>query len=186
MGLGGNLGRPRAAFARALGRLAPHVTGLKVSSLWRTAPVGGPRQPDYINAAAIFRTRLPARALLALLQEIEREAGRVRSGRRNQPRTLDLDLLLHGSATIRERDLVVPHPRMAERRFVLAPLAEIAPRRVVPGTGRTVAALLALAPPARVARLRDARGWEASRGSASRSGAGRRRGSRASSAAPRR
>lgn len=172
IGLGANLGAPRQAFALALAALAPHVSALRVSRLYRTAPVGGPPQPDYLNAAAVFETRLSPRALLDLLLAAEAEAGRVR-GARDAPRTLDLDLLLYGSRVVRGRGLTVPHPRLARRRFVLAPLAELVPGRVVPGTGHRVATLLRLAPEARVTPLRGDREWEAIRGSASRSGAGR-------------
>ncbi len=115
--------------------------------------MGGPGQPDYLNAVATGRTRLPARELLALLGRLEAEADRDPLGERNGPRTLDLDLLLYGDQVIVLPDLVVPHPRLAARRFVLAPLADLMPDRVVPGTGRTVASLLSAAPPARVERL---------------------------------
>jgi len=90
---------------------------------------------------------VPPLALLGTLQRIERNAGRVRTGVRWSARTLDLDVLLYGDEVIRRPRLVVPHPGLAVRRFVLAPLAELCPERVVPGTGRTVAQLLALATP---------------------------------------
>ncbi len=125
-------------------------SGLRLSPLYRTAPSGGPPQPDYLNAAAVAVTRLSAAELLGRLLEIEREAGRNRTDGRNSPRVLDLDLLLFGSQTISLPGLSVPHPRMAARRFVLAPLADLAPRRVVPGTGKTVGRLLREAPPARI------------------------------------
>ncbi|MCL4810219.1 MAG: 2-amino-4-hydroxy-6-hydroxymethyldihydropteridine diphosphokinase, partial [Thermoanaerobaculia bacterium] len=149
IGLGGNLGSPRLAFARALRSLSPHFEDVVLSPLYRTEPVGGPGQPDYLNAVATGRTRLPARELLALLGRLEAEADRDPLGERNGPRTLDLDLLLYGDQVIVLPDLVVPHPRLAARRFVLAPLADLMPDRVVPGTGRTVASLLSAAPPAR-------------------------------------
>lgn len=121
-----------------------------MSPLYRTAPVGGPPQPDFLNAAAVASTRLPPDAFLERLLAIEREAGRRRGNGRNSPRMLDLDLLLYGRYEVHRRGLWVPHPRMALRRFVLVPLADLVPRRVVPGTGRTVARLLREAPPARV------------------------------------
>jgi 2-amino-4-hydroxy-6-hydroxymethyldihydropteridine diphosphokinase len=152
VGLGANLGDPRASFAFALARIAGFTDGLSVSPLYRTAPVGGPPQPDYLNAAAVARTRLSPDDLLRRLAAIEREAGRTRGNGRNSPRVLDLDLLLYGRHLIARPGLRVPHPRMAERRFVLVPLADLAPRRVVPGTGKTVARLLREAPPARVER----------------------------------
>ncbi|MHB8800238.1 MAG: 2-amino-4-hydroxy-6-hydroxymethyldihydropteridine diphosphokinase [Thermoanaerobaculia bacterium] len=153
MGLGGNVGDPGIAFETALGALASRVDGLVRSPLYRTAPVGGPPQPDYLNAVAVGRTSLAPLELLAVLQRLEAEAGRRRTPLREGPRPLDLDLLLYGELVLDLPGLVLPHPRMASRRFVLAPLADLRPDLVVPGTGRTVSALLALAPPARVERL---------------------------------
>jgi 2-amino-4-hydroxy-6-hydroxymethyldihydropteridine diphosphokinase len=106
--------------------------------------VVGP-QPLYLNAAAVGETILPPRALLDLLLGIERERGRERPPVPNSPRTLDLDLILFGGLIIDEPDLIVPHPRFRERRFVLEPLAEVAPDLVDPSTGETVATLLARA-----------------------------------------
>jgi 2-amino-4-hydroxy-6-hydroxymethyldihydropteridine diphosphokinase len=97
-------------------------------------------------------TRLPPFELLGLLKELEAEAGRVPSATPDGPRTLDLDLLLYGGLRIDLPGLVVPHPRLMVRRFVLAPLADLLPDRLVPGTGKTVARLLEEAPPARVDR----------------------------------
>lgn len=153
IGLGGNVGSPEAAFAVALAGLAPHVEGLTCSPLYLTAPVGGPTQPDFLNAVATGRTFLPPFGLLELLKRLEAEAGRPVSGESNGPRPLDLDLLLYDGLEIDLPELVVPHPRLVTRRFVLAPLADLLPDLVVPGTGRTVASLLAAAPPARVERL---------------------------------
>lgn len=115
--------------------------------------MGGPAQPDYLNAVAVGRTRLSPRDLMALLRRLEAEAGRDPRRERNAPRPLDLDLLLYGDSVIDLPGLVVPHPRLAERRFVLAPLADLLPERVIPGTGRTVTSLLRDAPDARVERL---------------------------------
>lgn len=130
VGLGANLGDAAQAVREAIARIAelPHTTVTRQSSLYRTAPVdaGG---PDYINAVAEISTRLAAPDLLAQLQRIERAAGRERPYR-NAPRTLDLDLLLFGSARIDSTRLQVPHPRMNTRAFVLVPLAEIAPHLV--------------------------------------------------------
>lgn len=106
---------------------------------------------------ATGRTGLPPLALLALLRQLEAEAGRDPGVEKNGPRPLDLDLLLYGDSRIDLPDLVVPHPRLIDRRFVLAPLADLLPERVVPGTGRTVAQLLAEAPPARVERQEPSR-----------------------------
>ncbi|MBP7676937.1 MAG: 2-amino-4-hydroxy-6-hydroxymethyldihydropteridine diphosphokinase [Thermoanaerobaculia bacterium] len=153
MGLGGNVGDPGLAFETALLALASGVDGLVLSPLYRTAPIGGPPQPDFLNAVAVGRTSLAPLELLALLQRLEAEAGRRRTLLREGPRPLDLDLLLYGDLVLALPGLVLPHPRMASRRFVLAPLADLRPDLVVPGTGRTVSALLAAAPAARVERL---------------------------------
>ena len=110
------------------------------SALYRTAPVGVGAQPDYINAVIALDTALPARALLDALLAIEHEGGRTRDFHM-APRTMDLDLLLHGDSIIDEPSLQVPHPRMHQRAFTLQPLAEIAPDTLIPGIGR-VAALL--------------------------------------------
>lgn len=115
--------------------------------------MGGPAQPDYLNAVATGRTGLAPLELLALLGRLQAQAGRDPLGERNGPRTLDLDLLLYGDRVIELPGLVVPHPRLAARRFVLAPLADLVPDLVVPGTGCTVADLLVAAPPSRVERL---------------------------------
>jgi 2-amino-4-hydroxy-6-hydroxymethyldihydropteridine diphosphokinase len=152
VGVGSNLGdrwAHLALAARAL-RAAPRVSLLRASRVWETEPIGPP-QPRYLNAALELEFAGPAGALLALLQEVERAAGRRRDGPRWSARTLDLDLLLFGDEVIRAPDLVVPHPELVARRFVLAPLAELCPARVVPGTGQTVEQLLARAAPGGVA-----------------------------------
>ena len=115
------------------------VDVLQVSPWFETDPVGGPPgQPDYLNGALELETTLDARALLDLLLAIERVHGRVRNGVRNGPRTLDLYLLFFGSERIDTEGLVVPHPRLEERLFVLLPLACVAPERLLPGCRRTV------------------------------------------------
>lgn len=114
--------------------------------------MGGPPQPDFLNAVATGRTHLAPLELLRLLERLEAEAERLPSREANGPRPLDLDLLLYGDLRIDLPELVVPHPRLTQRRFVLAPLADLLPDLVVPGTGRTVASLLSSAPPARVER----------------------------------
>lgn len=128
--LGANLGDAVQAVRAALVALGqvPGVQLVRSSSLYRATPVNS-TGPDYINAVAKVTTVLTAPALLAALQVIENGAGRERPYR-NAPRTLDLDLLLYGSARVASPTLTVPHPRMMERAFVLVPLAEIAPQRV--------------------------------------------------------
>lgn len=143
--LGSNLGSPVGdrgatldAAVQRIGRI-PGVRVLARSAWLRTAPVGVADQPEFLNGACVVETSLDPRALLERLMEVEREFGRERSGSaRWGPRTLDLDLLLYGTLTVRERDLVVPHPRMHERSFVLEPLAEIAPHALIPTLGATV------------------------------------------------
>lgn len=150
---GANLGDPAAAFALALERLAglPDTVVAAHSPLYRTAPVGVAGQPDYINAVIALDTGLAPRALLDALLAIEHEGGRSRDYQL-APRTLDLDLLLHGDAVIHEPGLEVPHPRMHLRAFVLRPLADIAPQAVIPGRGSVAALLPAVAGQA-IARL---------------------------------
>lgn len=137
--LGANLGDAAQTVRDALPALnaLPSTQLVKASSLYRTAPIDS-SGPDYLNAVAEIRTSLTAPGLLAALQAIEKAAGRERPYR-NAPRTLDLDLLLYGSARIDSPSLTVPHPRMDERAFVLVPLAEVAPQRVSPEALRAVA-----------------------------------------------
>lgn len=135
VGLGANLGDPLAALQQALRALAatPGVTLRAASSPWRSAPVdaGG---PDFVNAVAALDTTLAPLTLLRVLQALEQAQGRERPYP-NAPRTLDLDLLLHGQQVLGTHELTLPHPRLHERAFVLEPLAEIAPGLVLPGRG---------------------------------------------------
>lgn len=136
VGLGANLGQPRQQLLAALedlGRI-PQTRVTARSSLYRSAPIGYPDQPDYVNAVARLETGLRPEELFARLQEIERGHGRKRSFR-NAPRSLDLDLLLYGGERIDTPALTVPHPRMHERAFVLVPLLELDPGAVIPGRG---------------------------------------------------
>jgi len=139
IGLGANLGDAMCAVREAIDAIGslPSTRVTARSPLYRTAPVdaGG---PDYINAVIEVTTRLDPLALLEHLQAIERDAGRERPYR-NAPRTLDLDLLLYGSAQVGSAALTVPHPRMLQRAFVLVPLADIAPQRVTPAQLAAVA-----------------------------------------------
>lgn len=142
--VGANLGDRADTIARALRMLdeVPGIRLLRASALIETDPVGPP-QPRYLNGAVAVETALDARELLDALLAIERSLGRTRDpGCRNGPRTIDLDLVLHGDAVIEEQGLSVPHPRMGDRAFVLVPLAEIAPDAVNPRTGATVASML--------------------------------------------
>jgi 2-amino-4-hydroxy-6-hydroxymethyldihydropteridine diphosphokinase len=147
IGMGGNLaswaGTPEATLAAAAARLEAlgHITSR--SSLYSTEPVGFAEQPRFANAVVALETELEPRALLKGLLGIEQEFGRDRSaGLANGPRTLDLDILLFGEMKINEPGLVIPHPRLAERAFVLVPLCEIASGLVDAGSGRTMSQLL--------------------------------------------
>ncbi len=133
--LGSNLGDRAAHLEAAIAalRATPGIEVIALSSVRETEPVGGPPQGPYLNAVVALRTELAPRALLERLLEIEAAQGRERGPERNAPRTLDLDLLLYGDEKIDEPDLVVPHPRMHERAFVLEPLAELAPDLVPHG-----------------------------------------------------
>ena len=154
--LGSNLkgGYPScpALLADAFGRFpAVGVTVVTRSSWWRSAAWPDPALPDYVNAVAIVETALAPRALLAALLGLEAAFGR-RRDQPNAPRTLDLDLIAFGRLIIEEAGLTVPHPRAPERRFVMGPLAEIAPAWRHPVTGQTAADLAALATVGRDAR----------------------------------
>ena len=141
--LGSNLGDRRSHLDHAVSRLRSHLTNLQVSGYYDTDPQGVPgRQPVFLNAAAVGSTSASAHELLQALLAIEAERGRERP-HPGAARTLDLDLVLYGSLVLDEPGLIVPHPRFRERRFVLEPLAEIAPQLVDPVTGSTVGDLLA-------------------------------------------
>ena len=160
IGLGSNLAHPRRQLAKAAVRLAttPGVRVLAVSPHYRTAPLGGGPQPDYVNAVVRIETTLAPRALLARMHAIERRQHRRRDPQtpRNEARTLDLDLLLYGARRIRSPQLTVPHPRMHERAFVLKPLTDIAPAVRIPGRG-LARAFLPRVRGQRIARTRSAR-----------------------------
>ncbi len=147
VGLGSNLDDPAGQVRRAFDALAhlPRTRCLRRSALYRSLPLGRQDQPHYVNAVAELATRLDPHCLLASLLDIERRHGRVRSGERWGPRVLDLDLLLYGDRVMAGPDLILPHPGLSQREFVLYPLYEIAPRLEIPGLG-PVAALRARCP----------------------------------------
>lgn len=155
IGLGSNLDRPELQVKSALVELQSLKSSrlLCHSSLYRSAPMGPQDQPDYLNAVAAIDTALSAFALLDALQTIEDAHGRIRKQRWG-PRTLDLDVLLYGDATIDDVRLQVPHPGISERAFVLYPLYEIAPELTIPGLG-PLAGLLRKCPPQQLQRLTE-------------------------------
>jgi len=143
VGLGSNLGDRERNLRDAVERLRA-IGAVRLSALTDTDPVGVVDQPNFLNAVAELSSELSARELLDRLLEIERELGRDRAKeRRWGPRTIDLDLLLYGDEVIEEPGLTLPHPRLAERRFVLEPLHELAPDLALPD-GRRIKDLLAL------------------------------------------
>ena len=146
IGLGANVGETADTLRKALEMLTQRegITVWRISQFIKTEPVGGPNdQPPYLNAAAELHTTLSPRELLTVLHEVEAVLGRDRSQElRWGPRTCDLDILLYGNQDITEPDLRIPHPRMHERRFVLEPLAQIAPGAIHPTREKTIAQLL--------------------------------------------
>jgi len=148
LGVGSNLGDRRAFLKAARDALAqaPGVETLRSSPLYATAPVGGPAgQGDYLNAVFEIQTRLSPEALLALCQDLEQKAGRTREVR-DGPRTLDIDLLLYGDTCRSDPRLTLPHPRLHQRLFVLAPLCDLAAQRRHPRLGQSLQQLRARLP----------------------------------------
>jgi 2-amino-4-hydroxy-6-hydroxymethyldihydropteridine diphosphokinase len=141
LALGSNLGDRQQTIEKAVSILAPEVEVERLSSLYRTQPEGFREQPLFLNAALKGRTALSPRELLSRAQRVEGALGR-RASFRNAPRPIDIDILLYDDRVIDSPDLVIPHPRMSERAFVLVPLAEIAPHLRHPGTGLTVIEIL--------------------------------------------
>ncbi len=140
VGLGSNLGDRESLIREA----AELIGATRLSTIIETEPWGYEQQPKFLNAVAEVDTALTARAFLEQLLEVEGRLGRERPGRRWGPRTIDLDLLLYGDEELDEPGLVVPHPHLEERMFVLEPLAELVPSRRIPGSGTVQAALAGL------------------------------------------
>ncbi|MGH8993320.1 MAG: 2-amino-4-hydroxy-6-hydroxymethyldihydropteridine diphosphokinase [Acidimicrobiia bacterium] len=132
LGLGSNLGDRLAHLQSAVDGLADRAgMVVAVSAVYETEPMGGPEQPDYLNAVVALDTALDARGLLGVAKALEEEAGRDLDGERWGPRPLDIDILMVGDDRVDDPDLTVPHPRIHQRGFVLAPLADVAPGAVV-------------------------------------------------------
>jgi 2-amino-4-hydroxy-6-hydroxymethyldihydropteridine diphosphokinase len=142
IGLGANIGTPELALRRAAAELSTWGAGARLSRLYRSSPVGGPPQPDFLNAALRFAYPGPLRALLERLRAVEVAAGRVRRERWG-PRSLDLDILWASGLILDEPDLIVPHPRLRERAFALRPLLDVAPAAEDPWDGVAYARVLA-------------------------------------------
>lgn len=147
LGLGSNLGDRLALLQQAVDALDADLRTRvdAVSSVYETAPVGGPEQDPFLNIAVRVATRRPPRSLLRLCQAVEAQLGRVRTVRWG-PRTVDVDILLYGDRTVHRRDLEVPHPRLAERAFALVPLLEVAAGLRLPDGTTLTSALARLAP----------------------------------------
>lgn len=153
LGLGSNLGNREQHIETALAKLAaPGLRVARVSSLYETEPVGFTAQRWFLNLVAEIETELFPMQLLSRIANIEQALGRVRTVK-NGPRTLDIDILLYGRAVVRTAKLEIPHPRMAERRFVLAPLAELAPDLRHPVTHQSIRAMLDAAPAVAVRKI---------------------------------
>lgn len=136
LGIGSNLGNRQANLDRAITMLSERMKVGRISSVYDTEPLGNPDQPRFLNMVCQAVTYLTPGGLLTLAKGIESKMGRV--GKTGQPRIIDIDILLYGNIVMNTPELVIPHPRMTRRAFVLVPLAEIAPDLVLPGDGRTI------------------------------------------------
>ena len=158
LGLGANLGDRKANLSRALSLLAQHLTLQEVSSLYETDPVGYAEQPQFLNAVCRATTTAPPEMVLSWAKEVEQALGRTPTVR-NGPRMVDVDVLLFGDVVVDSPELIVPHPRLAERAFVLVPLAEIAAQVQHPVLKRSVAEMLAQLNSQAGVRQVASRGW---------------------------
>ena len=160
LGLGANVGNRLANLRVALARMRTFTRLEAVSRLYETAPVGLEEQPPFLNAACRVVTGLEPAALLRFLKNLETEIGRRPGGPPGGPRPIDLDILLYGERVVETDDLRIPHPRLAERAFVLAPLCDLAPEMRHPSLGKTMRELLNAVSEAGV-KVVAASGWEA-------------------------
>ncbi len=155
LSLGSNIGDRRAYLEKAVQDIRSFATVVRCSSVYETEPVGYEEQGLFLNAVVLIKTGLSPRDLMSRLLMIEAQSGRIRSERYG-PRTLDIDIIFYGRRIIREDGLSIPHPEFANRRFVLAPMTEIAPEWFCPVHGKTSADLLKICPDKKsVRRLAD-------------------------------
>ncbi len=142
LGLGSNIGNRQEHLNRALGYLAQRMRVVQKSSVYETEPVGQTHQARFLNMVCEARTSLAPKVLLTLVKGIEKKLGRPSHYPKDSPRIIDIDILFYGDQIISEPDLIVPHPRLSKRAFVLIPLRDIAPDFIDPSTGCTISLLL--------------------------------------------
>lgn len=141
-GLGSNLGNRQENLTRALGYLAQRMRLVQKSSVYETDPQGDTSQPKFLNMVCEVKTMLAPQALLMLAKGIETRLGRLPKHPKDSPRTMDIDILFYGDQVINEPGLIIPHPRLSKRAFVLVPMNEIAPGFTDPATGKTISRLI--------------------------------------------
>ncbi|MDD5486283.1 MAG: 2-amino-4-hydroxy-6-hydroxymethyldihydropteridine diphosphokinase [Dehalococcoidales bacterium] len=142
LGLGSNVGNRQENLNKALGYIEQRMRVAAKSSVYETNPVGNTNQPMFLNMVCEVKTSLPPEFLLVLAKGIEKKLGRMENHPKDSPRTMDIDILFYGDQVLNDHDLIIPHPRLSKRAFVLVPMNEIAPDFVDPASGKTVSALL--------------------------------------------
>jgi 2-amino-4-hydroxy-6-hydroxymethyldihydropteridine diphosphokinase len=142
LGLGSNVGNRQENLKKALGYLEQRMRLTAKSSVYETEPVGNTDQPVFLNMVCEVKTTLPPESLLVLTKGIEKKLGRMPSHPKDSPRTMDIDILFYGDQVLNNPDLIIPHPRLSRRAFVLIPMNEIAPDFIDPATGRSISAML--------------------------------------------
>jgi len=142
LGLGSNLGNRSLNLEKALGYITRRMRLVKQSPVYETEPVGNTNQPKFLNQVCEVKTMLSPETLLMFTRGVEQKMGRPPGHAKDSPRTIDIDILFYGDQVVSRPDLIIPHPRLSKRAFVLVPLNEIAPELVDPATGKTIAKLL--------------------------------------------